>query len=489
MKKRIFCMLISILILVPFIISCSDSQKDKTADTSETESTALDEEKLDSLDYRKTVSDNLPEENFNGSAFRVVTEEGKLKDLYIEEATGDLLEDVIYNRNALIEERYNIKFDMFIKGDYIQTKQTIEKTVASDDSAFELISHHVVSSGGLVLKKLMYNWQDIEYIDFSRPWWSSSTIDDLTYNDITFLAVGDFAISAMTATYCMYYNKVLAENYNLGDLYDVVNSGAWTIDKLISTVRDIYVDVNNNNAKDQNDFYGYAMTNGSAVNTFLWAFNNPIFTKNTDGSMEYVYKTEKMNNIINRVYELLTSFPGSYCEVSSNNSSYAFDMYRKDLVIMVPGMFSTALSWRDVETDFGIIPYPKWNDAQTDYYTMADGSHSVLSVPINTINTEYVGIITEVLCAESWKTVIPAYYDVALKVKGARDEESIAMLDMIFAKRVFDFGYVYDNFVGVSFILQRMMSENNVNFESYYKKNEKPAIKHYGKIINVFENY
>ena len=53
---------------------------------------------------------------------------------------------------------------------------------------------------------------------------------------------------------------------------------------------------------------------------------------------------------------------------------------------------------------------------------------------------ERTGIITEALCAESLYTLTPAYYDITLKTKAARDEESSAMLDIIFANRVFEMG-------------------------------------------------
>ena len=45
---------------------------------------------------------------------------------------------------------------------------------------------------------------------------------------------------------------------------------------------------------------------------------------------------------------------------------------------------------------------------------------------------------------KNWKRVIPAYYDVQLKTKIARDDESSEMLDIIFAGRKYDLGSIYD---------------------------------------------
>jgi len=120
---------------------------------------------------------------------------------------------------------------------------------------------------------------------------------------------------------------------------------------------------------------------------------------------------------------------------------------------------------------------------------MVDGSHQVMAVPITVSNTELIGVITEALCAESYKKVVPAYYDVALKFKGTRDEESIAMLDMIVNSRVFDFGYVYDAWSGAAFIIQNLVDQNNPNVASYWAKYEKSIMKHYESVIEYFENF
>jgi len=120
---------------------------------------------------------------------------------------------------------------------------------------------------------------------------------------------------------------------------------------------------------------------------------------------------------------------------------------------------------------------------------MADGSHEVLSVPLTATDPDFIGTITEAMNAESYKTVVPAYYDTALKVKGARDEESVAMLDLIVNSRVFDFGYVYDGWAGCSFFLTNIINDPTLKLASYWESNEKAVTGHYNDVIDFFENY
>ena len=97
--------------------------------------------------------------------------------------------------------------------------------------------------------------------------------------------------------------------------------------------------------------------------------------------------------------------------------------------------------FREMEADFGILPAPKYDEAQEKYYNViSTGNSNFLSIPKSVQDLERTGIITEALCAESLYTLTPAYYDITLKTKAARDEESSAMLDIIFANRVFEMG-------------------------------------------------
>ena len=68
-----------------------------------------------------------------------------------------------------------------------------------------------------------------------------------------------------------------------------------------------------------------------------------------------------------------------------------------------------------------------------------------------------IGAIIEATSAASHNDVVPAYYEVCLKQKYARDEATIAMLDYIMAQRTIDLGdtlwcsQIRDAFLRVNF--------------------------------------
>jgi hypothetical protein len=127
---------------------------------------------------------------------------------------------------------------------------------------------------------------------------------------------------------------------------------------------------------------------------------------------------------------------------------------------------------RDMETDFGIIPPPKFNNEQSDYcVAIHPGCTSSIAIPVTVENTERTGTILEALTAESKYTLLPAYYDISLKTKFARDDESQEMLDIIFANRIYDLGQVF-SWGNAQAFYEQQLSKGTGNLTSYWEKNE-----------------
>ena len=129
--------------------------------------------------------------------------------------------------------------------------------------------------------------------------------------------------------------------------------------------------------------------------------------------------------------------------------------------------------------------YFKYEETQQDYFTTIGSWHSVfLGVPAGPQDLERTGIITEVLASESYD-LTEAYYDKTLKGKTTRDEESSAMLDIIFANRVYDLGW-YFQFGGYNEGVMNQFRQYKNDFASAYKTSEKAANKVIQKTNDAF---
>ena len=118
-----------------------------------------------------------------------------------------------------------------------------------------------------------------------------------------------------------------------------------------------------------------------------------------------------------------------------------------------------------MDQDFGIIPYPKFDEEQDQYYSRAS-FYMPNVVPVTNSDLEMTGAVLEALNCAYANEVVPAYFEITLKTKYSRDTESEAMLDLVMENRVIDLGdttlcgIIRDGFM---FELFRTKNENLVS--------------------------
>ena len=493
--KRFTSLLLAILMIfstaVFTLTSCDEEEETKKNDGGNAVVNAGEAVEGDIFAERAAISDDIPEADFGGRTFRIVGH--RTDEYYIKEENrnkGDLIADAKYARNRSVEDRFNCVIDYAYQASYTDVQSWVTKTVMSGADEFDLFCSHGASAGGSVLKNIFLNWYDIPHVDFSKPWWPSSCADELTYDGKCILAVSDFNYTAVSGAMCMFFNKNLASSYDMGNLYQVALDGKWTFDYFTELTKDIYIDSDGSGDKSDADFYGFAQSHAwqIGVSAWLWAFDNPTMAKDSDGVPQIAVKTDKINNIVNELYDYLFNSNGVHYR-RDNEAGQGMDLFLNKQTIFAMGNVGspTGEGLRNFEDEYGMLPLPKWDENQHGYYTMASGEHTVLAVPKTVKDTEFVGTVVEALSAESYKQVIPTLYEIALKTRYLRDNESKEVLDMLIEGRTYDFGYIYGGFQGFGFMLGAMFEKGSNNFESYYASKYPNARIHYKKIIKVFD--
>ena len=491
MKRIISLLLATIMLLSTFALVSCDKGEEQQSDDKRPVGPVISGEEGDIFYERSLVDDELPDYDFGGRELRVVTH---AKDRVVpdeaEKNKGNLIIDAKFSALDTAENRFNFKTVVTYNSTYQEVVDWVSKTVLSGANEFDLFDSHAASAAGLVTKNIFLNWYDIPGVDFSKPWWAASCANELSYDGKCILAVSDFNYDAINGTYCLIFNKNLANSYDFGNLYEVVNNGEWTFDYFYNLIKDVYVDSDGSSDKTEGDFYGYAQpyTYNCPINSWLWAFGNPIVQKDAEGVPTLSVKTDKINNIVNRIYDLCYNTNGVYF-VAENTEKQGMDLFydRKAIIAMGSLGDPTLEKLRNFEDDYGLLPIPKYDENQQNYHTMASGDHNVLAVPKTCTDTEFVGTCIEALSAESYKQVIPTLYETALKTRYLRDNESKAVLDLIIEGRVYDFGYIYGGFSGFGFMLGDLMKNKLNNFESYYSQNYSKVRTSLKKITKTFE--
>ena len=153
-----------------------------------------------------------------------------------------------------------------------------------------------------------------------------------------------------------------------------------------------------------------------------------------------------------------------------------------------PSWFYTAELLRDMDSDFGIIPYPKLDEDQEEYMTLVHNGSTLFCVPvtIKSEKLEIIGAVLESLAYEAYKTVTPAYFEVALKSKYSRDDVSSQLLDVMYQSMYTDFGYCYSSNLNGIGMLRNLAASKTADFSSWYAGKEAGALAALDKLVALY---
>ncbi len=470
MKKnqRLITILLLLAMLLP-LASCGGGEKTTTEETTtaaNTETTA-ETEPLDPMEARKLVSDNLPDKDFEGRSFRILTYDFCVADFVTEGMTGALINDAVHSRNSTVAERFNVSIEPDAERTSSETKSLIQNLVKAGEDAYDLVSEHMIDTANLAVTHHYRDWNEFTYVDPTQAWWNQSSYEDLSIAGQSFLLAGSISPYFLTHYYCVYMNKELGDSYGLTDtIYDTVLAGEFTIDYYYSQVQDKWQDLDGDGKQSDADFYGLAAQTTSYATPFIYSFGELTVKQDENGLPVLDMNEEKFAAMVEKVYRLFYESNGT---ITTSGWDLHRDTFMDNRSLFFNGVFEHAISIiNDMEQDFAILPFPKWDESQKEYYTMSDGSSPLVSVPVTCADTEFIGIITEALAAESWKTVTPAVFDTALKYRGARDETSIKVIEMIEPGGIIDFGFVFGDYNSMGFIMSNLMGAKQNNFASQY---------------------
>lgn len=356
------------------------------------------------------------------------------------ESTGDLLNDAVYERNRNLEERFNFVFREDYYDYAVEGNDAPRKLLLAGDDTYDLIVGRNVQMFNYASEGMFYKIDELPMINPEKPYWNQQLYSDLSMCGEHFFAVGAFNISSYDFTHVMLYNKDMLEKYKLEDLYTLVREGKWTFDKFAEFARAAVSDLNGDSVMDDNDQYGYTSLAKQVLPGFWIAAQTVTIEKDRDGKLVYTaLNDEKFIEVYQKIFSITWEDNIWRRVPTSVDNETQLQLFCEGHSLFANSSCFQISMIRDAKADFGIIPYPKYNEDQDKYYSRIEGCE-LLGVPLTNPDTEMASVILESLASESLKTTLPAYYDVALKVKFTRDDDSSEMLDLAFENRVFDYG-------------------------------------------------
>ena len=481
MKKALaFCL--ALLMLLPFAAGCqkkpteqpNSSQNDTAAETD-----PFDDGVPDGLDY-------------DGRIFTICCpgpDEWGIESYEREELNSDSVNDAIYNRNRELERRFNIEIDTLSLGSTDSMPSDFAKYALSDEDYVDLLAVGYYQSGKpLIMNDYIVPWNDVPYINTEKPWWNSNINDTLSILGNTYLIVGDVNWFTMPEVPACYFNKTLAADNKeiVGDLYQTVKNQEWTFDKCYTIAKQMTKDMNGDGVFDENDRYGCIQNTIIGVTGFVYAANHNTVVV-TDEGPQMQFNTDKMIDIIQYLYDLCCKDNISYVETFDFiYQSKGIPIFFANRALFYFDVLLFSETFRKEENDFGIIPYPKFDEQQEQYTSYANQWGLSCGLPCTAQDYARTGAILEAMCALSSKLIKPAYYDKALIGRQIRDDESAEMLDIIFGNIMYDFGISFCT--NLAFIPSKTFVEmKSTNVASWYKTNESRLKKNYEELFEHVE--
>lgn len=479
MKKQLSCILAA-LMLAGSLSACASGNKEPSGTSTPTSGNADVSDTTSAPETKPEIQDNLPEVNYDGQAFRMFIRNGYGDDLFREDDTGETLNDAVRDRNRAVEDRFGIKFEAVYSANTQGTD--CSGTISAGDDAYELIAPAGRGAFSMAIQNLMLDWDKLTRIDLSREWWDQDARENFNIGGKVYTMIGDISYLNLGYSFAMVFNKNLFDNNNIAYPYEDVRQGTWTWEKWESMLKIADQDLNSDGSiTAADDQLGYVTHEWYGPIEFMYTAGIRTVEMDENHTPQLSFMSEKTVDVFERYF--------THIQKGKNvvTAKDMFQYFSEGRVFTIDCTVAGTSNLREMEDEFGIVPWPKYSE-EDEYAACINAAASLLCVPVTIKNPEFVSTIIEGMASESYKNLIPIYYDVVLQTKQARDKDSSEMLDIIRASRVFDFGY-YNNTIGDISNMGVTLYNNYGSastLSSYYKKAETATKKKLEQITEKF---
>ncbi len=435
--RKITTLLLVVLMLAQ-LVSCGNGENNK-----ETTAETIDSMVAAETESETEIKPDLPDKDYGGQKLHMLTETNYENFIYASEITGESVNDALYSARTSVEEQFNVSILNDIVVPECDTATT-DNTIKSGEDAFFLAQNHDRTTASMSLNGWFYNIYDLPYVDTTKQWWPQFTVDSLTINGRMYYMSNYINWNGLAQTRVIFANMGLVENFNLGNLFEMVYSRTWTLDNFAAMTKDIYIDVDGNGARDRTDTYGFFYE--KTPYCWLEGFGVELYQKKgKDSANITLAATEpKVISLVEKLHDWCYNGAAGVNVMLDEDwkGSDQRTLYAKgNAVFTTSGINSMITELTDSDIDYAMLPFPLFDDTQADY--IGPCTDRLTYVPITVQDTEQAGILIEALNYEGYKNVLPTYQESTLKKRYANSEDTSKMLDIVFANRVISLSYLY----------------------------------------------
>lgn len=431
----------------------------------------------DSVAEETTVSDEpaLPALDGEGGEFRMLIRKAdtyNCDDVSAAELNGEIVNDSVFNRNMTMESKFNIVIVPDFRPDVASTAQ---KAILANEDMCDVMFDSLNTLASLMTSGLLLDWNTLDHIDMSAKYWDTNAADQLSVKNKLYLAVSDISMNASSRARFIYFNKKIAEDYNLASPYELVYSNKWTLDSFGEMVKSVSADLNGDGNMDGSDRFGLLQEGPSF---FISGAGIRLTRNNSEGIPEVAFMNESTVDTLAKIRDIISdkatalSYEAAAKGMDTSGFAHIYNfgrsLFASDHFLFVQNGANVANQFSNMESPFGIVPNPKYSEEQENYHHLMDSFACAMAVPVTNGQTERTAILLEYMSWLSSKTLVPAYYETTIKIKRFNDEDAPKMLDTVRGSILYEISNIAN--MGIGDVINTAYTSGNL--ASVYAKKE-----------------
>ncbi len=428
--------------------------------------------------------------NFGGAKVNILG--GSAKESYetyqidADSPSDDPLIDAFYRRNKLISDTYGIDISVTIPNSNENILDLLRNDMQSGNNQYQAVVHGINYLAPFASDGLLTDFNNINngYIQLDKAWWDKNIVKDLAINGKSYFLTGDAFVQDNASTWVMYFNKDLIDKQCLDNPYELVANGEWTVDKMYEMLQCVELTYGSSKSYDPKvgDQWGMVVQAYDFCQFMLGAEQRMVDNTKKEPALridsdENVATFEKIANWF--------IFDSKNVGVADYHGRWDSGVYEQEVQIFANGnalfmphslSMTSSEVMRNAKANFGIVPMPKGSKTQKNYASGINTyKFSVVAIPITNVGDTFDATCyaLEAMAYFGKKLVTPEYYDMVLSHKSLKDDNSVKMLDIILANRIYDMGSAFNfnggNEVnGTLYFYTNLLGEKSNNIMSMY---------------------
>lgn len=447
MKKIIISFLLLLCILFSscgFIIVGSDEtaetakETEKRVDTSseteiDTESgsesvTENAEEPESAADRAKKRVNDLADFDFSKQSFIIAT----TNEMTFATDGDNYYDRVLLLRDSIVEEKYNVDIiTVSVAESRIETE--LRNASLAEEYYADLISVPEYRIGRLASEGLIMNLRSLPFYGTTDTYSRNS---DAAYAGSAIYADIGAASSDFSKIYAVFFNRSAAESMGY-DLDAMVEDNEWTWDTFDKLARQ---------ANEQFGMVGqgsYAM--GNEYTDVVFRSGNVSLVDNSLGKTpEISFDSPRLESLIELCCALIYGNDSAYKPAAGASENDFYSLFGSGQLLFAVAPLSAMQRLATVTVDWGVLPIPKYDEAQDGYYAYTEASANVVAVPSENNKYEMTGVIIGALNTASYE-LLSEEYKVNCLYNYFRSIKAMRSMDAVLSSMTFDFTYLYSS--------------------------------------------